>query len=165
MTPVAMPATSLFQDNSQGSLFMTLAAILKYKGRSVISVLPDTEISDVVTVLSEKRIGAVVVIDAFDRLIGILSERDIVRSLASNGSRIFEMTAAQLMTRSPTVTSSDITVVEAMEIMTNGRFRHLPVVDGGKLAGMISIGDVVKARIAQQGHEVDSLRAYVVGMV
>ncbi len=144
---------------------MMLAAILRNKPVSVISVAPETTITEVVRVLAEKRIGAVLVMDAQSTLVGILSERDIVRTLATHAGDTFAMTAAQLMTHSPTVTSPEASVVDAMEIMTEGRFRHLPVVSEGKLVGLVSIGDVVKARIDQQAHEVDSLRAYVVGAV
>jgi CBS domain-containing protein len=144
---------------------MKLSVILKNKPASIISVTPETSVTDVVKVLAEKRIGAVLVIDAADKLIGILSERDIVRTLSKHAEDTFAMTASQLMTPNPTVTSPHNTVAEAMEIMSDGRFRHLPVVDNGKLIGLVSIGDVVKARIDQQEHEVDSLRAYVVGAV
>ncbi|MDR3521435.1 MAG: CBS domain-containing protein [Acidocella sp.] len=144
---------------------MMLSAILKNKPAAVISVHPDASITSVVKLLGEKRIGAVLVIDAEERLVGILSERDIVRMLNTHAAATLDMTVAQLMTPSPTVTSPEATVVEAMQIMTDGRFRHLPVVSGGKLVGLVSIGDVVKARIDQQAHEVDSLRAYVVGAV
>jgi CBS domain-containing protein len=144
---------------------MNLAAILKSKGGSILSVAPATRISDVIKMLAEKRIGAVLVCDADDRLAGILSERDIVRTLADHASATFDMTAEQLMTRSPKMTSPETTVAQAMEMMTDGRFRHLPVVEGGKLVGLVSIGDVVKARISQQEYEVDSLRAYVAGAV
>ncbi|OYV55928.1 MAG: hypothetical protein B7Z71_12995 [Acidocella sp. 21-58-7] len=142
-----------------------LSTILKNKTSNVISVRPDTSITQVVSVLAEKRIGAVLVIDANEKLVGILSERDIVRTLAVHAGNTLQMTAAQLMTPSPTVTSPDATVVDAMQIMSDGRFRHLPVVQSGKLIGLVSIGDIVKARIDQQAHEVDSLRAYVVGAV
>ena len=101
--------------------------------------------------------------DRADQLLGIISERDIVRSLAANGGHTLEMTAGQLMTRALQIASPDTTVEEAMHMMTEGRFRHLPVIDHGRVAGLISIGDVVKARIMQQAHEVDSLRAYVAG--
>jgi CBS domain-containing protein len=144
---------------------MKLSVILKNKPAPIISVLPETSITGVVKVLGEKRIGAVLVIDAAEKLVGILSERDIVRTLAKHAAATLDMTAAQLMTPNPTVTSPHNTVAEAMEIMSDGRFRHLPVVDNGKLIGLVSIGDVVKARIDQQEHEVDSLRAYVVGAV
>ncbi|HQT43978.1 MAG TPA: CBS domain-containing protein [Halothiobacillus sp.] len=144
---------------------MMLSAILKNKPANVISVDPETSITNVVKLLGEKRIGAVLVIDAHDKLVGILSERDIVRTLNTHSAATLNMTAAQLMTHSPTVTSPEATVVDAMQVMTDGRFRHLPVVSNGKLVGLVSIGDVVKARIDQQAHEVDSLRAYVVGAV
>jgi CBS domain-containing protein len=142
---------------------MNLASILKFKGASILSVLPATRISDVIKLLAEKRIGAVLVVDDGGQMEGILSERDIVRMLAERAASTFDMTADQLMTRSPKVTSPETSVAEAMEMMTDGRFRHLPVMVDGKLVGLVSIGDVVKARLSQQEHEVDSLRAYVVG--
>lgn len=144
---------------------MMLSAILRNKPVSVISVKPETPVKDVVQTLAEKKIGAVLVIDEDDKLVGILSERDIVRTLASQSANTLNMLAEELMTHMPTVTSPESSVVQAMEIMTEGRFRHLPVVSNGKLVGLVSIGDVVKARIDQQAHEVDSLRAYVVGAV
>jgi len=143
---------------------MTLKTILKNKAAGFISVPPSMTISGVVNVLGEKRIGAVLVVDEAE-LVGILSERDIVRSLAKEGAHTLELTAAQLMTAHPTTASPEISVPEAMQIMTNGRFRHLPIVADGQLIGLVSIGDVVAARITQQEHEVDSLRAYVVGAV
>ena len=94
-----------------------------------------------------------------------MSERDIVRTLADHASATFDMTAEQLMTRSLKIASPETTVAQAMEMMTDGRFRHLPVLAGGKLVGLVSIGDVVKARLSQQEHEVDSLKAYVSGAV
>ncbi len=142
---------------------MTVAAILKEKTGALISVHPDMSITDAIAVLAEKRIGAVLVVDASGALVGILSERDIVRSLARHSSATFGMTVAQLMTREPTVAGPEISVATAMEMMTEGRFRHLPIVQRGQLVGLVSIGDVVKARLMQQEHEVDSLRAYVAG--
>lgn len=142
---------------------MTVAAILKHKGYQISTVDPIARISDVVEVLAMRRIGAVVVVDKAEQLLGIVSERDIVRCLAANGNQTLDMTAGQLMTRTVQVASPATTVEEAMRLMTAGRFRHLPVVEGGALIGLISIGDVVKARIMQQDTEVDSLRAYVAG--
>jgi CBS domain-containing protein len=143
---------------------MTIAAILKQKGGHVSSVAPTTTIAELVQQLAAKRIGAVLVMDADAQILGILSERDIVGSLAANGASTLGMTAGDLMTRSVKTASPRISVAEAMSIMTEGRFRHLPVVEGGVLLGIISIGDVVKARIMQQEHEVDSLKAYVAGV-
>jgi len=142
---------------------MTVAAILKHKGQHVVSVNPTVTIAEVAATLSEKRIGAVLVMDASDQLLGIVSERDIVNSLASNGARTLEMTAGQLMTRALKTVTPQTTEIEAMTMMTASRIRHLPVVEDGVLTGLISIGDVVKARIMQQDHEVDSLKAYVAG--
>jgi len=141
----------------------TVAAILKHKGYRVTTVDPVATIDEVVQLLTTERIGAVLVLDRAGQLLGIVSERDVVRSLAANGSRTLEMTAGQLMTRAVHVARPETTVAEAMSMMTIGRFRHLPVLDGGTLIGLISIGDVVKARIMEQADEVDSLRAYVAG--
>jgi CBS domain-containing protein len=141
---------------------MKLSAILKNKTGAPISVAPTTSITDVVHVLAEKRIGAVLVLEG-EKLVGILSERDVVRSLAKKAAATLALTAGDLMTHDPTTTSPSHSVADAMEIMSDGRFRHLPVLENGKLIGLVSIGDVVKARIDQQEHEVDSLRAYVVG--
>ena len=142
----------------------TVAAILKHKGYQVTTVEPTATIAQVADVLAEHRIGAALVIDAAEQLLGILSERDIVRSLAANGARTLEMTAGQLMTRALQVAHPETTVAQAMTMMTVGRFRHLPVMDGDALVGLISIGDVVKARIMEQESEVDSLKAYVAGV-
>ena len=143
----------------------TVAAILKHKGFQVTTIDPIATIARVVDVLAEHRIGAVLVVDRAEQLLGIVSERDIVRCLAANGARTLEMTAGQLMTRALQVAQPETTVAEAMSKMTVGRFRHMPVMDGDVLVGLISIGDVVKARIMEQESEVDSLKAYVAGSV
>ena len=144
---------------------MTVAAILRHKGQEIASVSPTTRIDQVTTTLAEWRIGAVLVRDSAGQLMGILSERDIVRGLAREGAACLEMTAAQLMTSVLHTVTPSTSTGEAMGLMTNGRVRHLPVLDGEALVGMISIGDVVKAQLEAQGQEVDSLRAYVAGSV
>jgi len=141
----------------------TVAAILKHKGYQVTTIDPTATIAEVVDKLAEHRIGAVLVVDRADQLLGIVSERDIVRCLAANSIRTLTMTAGQLMTRALQFAHPETTVAEAMGMMTVGRFRHMPVMDRDVLVGMISIGDVVKARIMDQEDEVDSLRAYVAG--
>ncbi len=143
----------------------TMAALLKRKPVSLISVSPDAKIREVVQVLAEKRIGAVVVQSANNDLLGILSERDVVRSLAANGTATTDMLASQLMTRAPTTATPATSIFEAEVLMTEGRFRHLPIVDGGKLIGVVSIGDVVAGLMDQQADEVRSLRSYVTGGV
>lgn len=142
---------------------MTVAAILKHKGYQVLSVSPTATIAELAELLSSQRIGAALVMDAADQLLGIVSERDIVNSLAANGARTLEMTAGQLMTRALNIVTPQTTEQEAMTMMTASRVRHLPVIEHGALVGLISIGDVVKARIMQQDQEVDSLKAYVAG--
>ncbi len=142
---------------------MTVAAILKHKGYDVASVRPGMTIAEVSRLLAGRRIGAVVVQDTAERLLGILSERDIVAAIAAHGARALDMAAEPLMTRTVKTASPHTTVDQAMNIMTAGRFRHLPVIEHDALIGIVSIGDIVKARISQQEHEVDSLKAYVAG--
>jgi len=142
---------------------MTIAAILKDKGHEVASVQPSDTIADLVQVLGSRRIGAVLVIDSAKQVLGIVSERDIVRALGVHGAATLSMAADQIMTRGLKTATPRTTVAEAMSMMTVGRFRHLPVMENGALVGLISIGDVVKTRIMQQEHEVDSLRTYVAG--
>ncbi len=144
---------------------MTLKAVLANKPAGFFAVTPDTPISGVIAMLAEKRIGAVLVVEAPDTLVGILSERDIVRSLASHEGNTLQRKASELMTASPITASPSATVADAMQIMSNGHFRHLPILEAGKLVGVVSIGDVVKARIDQTTHEVESLRTYVGGHV
>ena len=142
---------------------MTIAAILRHKGNDVARVAPTATIAEVVKRLAQKRIGAILVMDTADQLLGIVSERDIVGSLAEHGQATLDMTAAQLMTRGLHTATAQTTVVQAMEQMTTRRVRHFPVLDGARLLGIVSIGDIVKARLDQQEQEVDSLKAYVAG--
>jgi CBS domain-containing protein len=142
---------------------MTIAAILKHKGNAVITIEPTATVPEIARKLADHRIGAVLVMDKADQVLGIVSERDIVRSVATNGARTLEMTAGQLMTRAVHLAHPDMTVEEAMRKMTIGRIRHLPVMHDNAIVGMVSIGDVVKSRIMQADTEVDSLRAYIGG--
>jgi CBS domain-containing protein len=144
---------------------MTIAAILKHKGHAIVSIEATATVPEIAAKLSDHRIGAVLVMDRADQLLGIVSERDIVRSLAINGARTLEMTAGQLMTRAMHLAHPDMTVEEAMVKMTVGRIRHLPVMQNGAVVGLVSIGDVVKSRITKQDTEVDSLKAYIGGSV
>jgi CBS domain-containing protein len=142
---------------------MTIAAILKHKGHQVFTIDPTATVPEVAAKLTEHRIGAILVMDRASQILGIVSERDIVNSLAANGARTLEMTAGQLMTRAIHLAHPEMTVDEAMRKMTMSRIRHLPVIQNDVLVGMISIGDVVKSRIMTQEVEVDSLRAYIGG--
>jgi CBS domain-containing protein len=142
----------------------TVAAILKHKGHQVTTIEPTATVAHIVAVLTELRIGSVLVTDRANRLLGIVSERDIMRSIAANGAQTLEMNAGQVMTPTLQVVHPETTVVEAMTMMTIGRSRHLPVIDHEALVGLISIGDVVKARLMDQESEVDSLKSYVAGV-
>ena len=140
-----------------------LAAILRHKGNEVIAIPPDAAIPTVTELLRARGIGAVLVTDRLGQMLGIVSERDIVRSLAARGADTLGMSAAQLMTRVLTTATPSTSVEGAMLLMTENRVRHLPVLEDGHVVGLVSIGDVVKARIMEQEQEVDSLKAYISG--
>ena len=141
---------------------MTVAAILRQKTDATLTVAPETSLVDVATLLSQHRIGAVPVIEA-GAVAGILSERDIIRCLAKHGAGALDLKASAAMTRAVQTATPQTTAIQALTAMTAGRFRHMPVMEDGRMTGFISIGDVVKARLDAQALEVDSLRAYVVG--
>ncbi len=140
---------------------MTVQHILSEKGGDVVTILPDRTLADAARLLSERRIGAVVVADADGGLVGILSERDIVRALSRSGSEALASAVRAHMTADVVTCTSGMLVVEVMEVMTRGKFRHLPVVEGGRLAGIVSIGDVVKHRLAEIESEQRALREYI----
>jgi CBS domain-containing protein len=141
---------------------MTVEKILKDKTGVVATVGAQLSISDVCALLTERRIGAVPVMDGAT-LVGIISERDVVHVLASHGAGALALKVGDAMTRSVKTTTLQTTIAQAMTVMTAGRFRHLPVLEQGRLIGIISIGDVVKARLDEQQYEVENLRSYVVG--
>ncbi len=140
---------------------MTVSAILANKGREVVTIGPAAAIADAVAVLAKRRIGAVLVLEENGRIAGIVSERDIVRSIAPSAGAALGHPVAAIMTRSVMTCSEGETIDSVMSRMTRGRFRHLPVVNHGRLTGIISIGDVVKARIEQVEHEAEEMRAYI----
>ena len=142
---------------------MTISSIIREKGNAVVSVLASTPVQEIAGIISSKRIGAVVVLDRGGKLIGIVSERDVVKALAAEPTAVHTMLAEEIMTRAVTSATPTTTIEEAMEIMDHGYFRHLPVVDGDVLVGIVSIRDLVKTRIRLQEHETDSLRSYVEG--
>jgi CBS domain-containing protein len=140
---------------------MTVAAVLKQKGNAIISVMPEATIQDVADLITSRRIGALVVTDDHQMIIGIVSERDVVKAIALHKAAALGMTAAQLMTPNPVTAAPNTTVDEAMQIMDAGYFRHLPVVDQGKLVGIISVRDLVKYRIMQQKADLENLTSYI----
>lgn len=139
---------------------MTVRSILNTKGRQVTNVTPDTSLSAAASLLGEKKIGAVLVMNQ-GRLEGILSERDIVRRLGEHGAAALEQPVSEVMTRKVVTCRETDTVAELMEMMTAGKFRHLPVVDNGRVVGLISIGDVVKRRVEEYESEQAALRDYI----
>ena len=143
---------------------MTVGAVLNQKGASVISVLPDSPVTEAAEIIARRRIGAVVVCDAEGALVGILSERDVVRGLTQHGAGLLSLPVSALMTHEVEVVTAATSVDEAMEIMDAGYFRHLPVVDRARrLCGIVSIRDLVRHRINSQQSDVESLQAYVIG--
>ncbi|WP_024516888.1 CBS domain-containing protein [Bradyrhizobium sp. Tv2a-2] len=139
---------------------MTVRAILDTKGHQIMSVPPDAKMAEAIKLLSERRIGAVLVMSegAID---GILSERDIVRVLGERGAAVLEEPVSNVMTRRVVNCRPNDTVSAIMEMMTLGKFRHLPVVDGDRVVGLISIGDVVKWRVQEYENEQEALRTYI----
>ena len=139
---------------------MTVAAILAGKGRDVLTTSAAKTLAEVVEVLAKRRVGALVVVEDGDRIVGIISERDVVRAIASGPAALFQPVSS-VMTRDVMTCSDGETIDSVMSRMTRGRFRHLPVAENGRLAGIVSIGDVVKARIEQVEREAEDMRAYI----
>lgn len=139
---------------------MTVRSILNTKGHQIMSVEPDAKLAAAVKLLGEMKIGAVLVMNQ-GRLEGILSERDIVRVLGERGAGVLEEPVSEVMTRKVVTCKETDTVAELMEIMTTGKFRHLPVIDNGEVVGLISIGDIVKRRVQEYESEQEALRDYI----
>jgi len=139
---------------------MTVSRILALKGRDVATIAPHRSVADAVTLLAARRIGAVIVGGDDGAVLGILSERDIVRALAA-GADALQHPVSRYMTAEVVTCAPDMLIVDVMEEMTAGRFRHMPVMEGGRLAGIVSIGDVVKHRLDEMQHETQALRQYI----
>jgi CBS domain-containing protein len=135
--------------------------ILKAKGSEIATISPGAPITAALALLEEKHIGALLVLDDHGKIAGILSERDLVRAMNKHHESIFTKRVGDLMTTRVVTCSSKDPVAAIMGMMTAQRFRHVPVVDDGKLVGIISIGDVVKSRIEEAQAEVDALRQYI----
>jgi CBS domain-containing protein len=140
---------------------MTVKAILSRKGSDVVTIAPSTPLADAVKLLAQRRIGAIVVTGPGERVAGILSERDIVRALAERGSAALDEQVGTIMTRKVLTCTIGDTIAALMERMTDGKFRHLPVVEQSRLVGIISIGDVVKFRVEEIESESNALREYI----
>ncbi len=141
---------------------MNVAAILKAKGRGVVTAAPDTPLEEIARRLADARIGAIVVAGHGGAIAGIISERDIIKAIALRGVGCLKEPVSRSMTRGVQTCDADDTLDDVMAKMTTGRFRHLPVLEDGALAGIVSIGDAVKHHIAEVELEASALREYIV---
>ncbi len=140
---------------------MIVSMILEYKGHEVVTIGPTATIGEAVAELARHKIGALVVVEGRDRIAGIISERDIVWAVARGVATYLSEPVTSIMTRDVMTCGERETINEVMSRMTRGRFRHLPVSKQGRLAGIISIGDVVKARIEEVEREAEEMRTYI----
>jgi CBS domain-containing protein len=142
---------------------MNVEAILRAKGRVVATIRPDETVGAAIDQLISRNIGALVVSDDGESVDGIISERDIVHGLAGHGAGLLSLKIAEIMTRSVMTCDLSETVDQLMSEMTNRRIRHFPVVENGRLCGIVSIGDVVKNRLDEVEYEARSLRSFIAG--
>ncbi len=140
---------------------MNVGLILKSKGRAVSTVRPNATLLDVTKKLGQKKIGAIVVVGENGQVAGIISERDVIRAVSEHGAQALSMMVSEVMTRSVVACQETSEIDELMEMMTKGRFRHLPVIEDEALVGIVSIGDVVKYHIAEVQMEVSAMRNYL----
>lgn len=140
---------------------MTVARILAGKGRNVTSIGPEASLHDAADLMAGQGIGAVLVLDAARSLLGVLSERDVVRAISRRGPDVLRDEVRFHMTRDVTSCSMSAAVNDLMAMMTSGKFRHVPVVEDGKVVGVVSIGDVVKFRLAEIENEHQAMREYI----
>jgi CBS domain-containing protein len=139
---------------------MTIAAVLRHKGSAVETITQDAPLRDVVAKLGEKRIGALPVIAGSD-IAGIISERDVIYCLRDHGAQVLDWPVSRVMTAPAITAPVDTPVLAALALMTQRRIRHLPVVDGGEIRGIVSIGDLVKHRMERIEAEAEAMRAYI----
>ncbi|PZM10778.1 CBS domain-containing protein [Rhizobium tubonense] len=142
---------------------VSIKSILDAKGRDVVTTGPNTTLSEAAKMLNENRIGAIVIVGADGRISGIFTERDVVNAVAKHGADSLGKQVSSLMTTKVHRCREDATINDLMELMTQRRFRHVPVEDKGKLTGIISIGDVVKSRIREIELEAEQIKAYIAG--
>jgi CBS domain-containing protein len=140
---------------------MTVEHILQSKGHNVLTIDPDRTLGEAAQLLSERKIGAVLVSNTFRPVLGILSERDIVRAIAARGPSALDEPVSRSMTEKVMTCTCQSGINEVMEMMTQGKFRHVPVMEGGRLVGIVSIGDIVKHRLAEVEAETQAMRDYI----
>ena len=143
---------------------MNVESLLRSKGHDVATVVPNETIANAAAKLAHEKIGALVISEDGQSVLGILSGRDIAQGLAAHGRGLGDLEARELMTQHVVTCSPEDDVTELMAVMTERRIRHLPVVQGGVLCGIVSIGDVVKQRLGEMEHEADAMREYIAGV-
>lgn len=140
---------------------MTVSIILAEKGRDVVTIEPGASLAEAARLLAERRIGSALILGADCRLIGIISERDIVQALAARGADALDEPVSRTMTRRVETCNESEPICNIMERMTDGKFRHVPVLDQGRVVGIVSIGDAVKYRLREMEHESAAMRDYI----
>ena len=140
---------------------MNVASILQSKGNDVVTARPERKVAYVVEKLKGKGIGALVISEDHRTVLGIISERDILRGLAEHGADVLDMQISDLMTRDVITCGPDTGIDELMGVMTGNRIRHIPVVEDGALSGIVTIGDVVKSRLEQIENDAQAMREYI----
>ena len=140
---------------------MIVNGILSIKGRNVVTIGPNQTMGEAARILSEKRIGALLVQDGQKLFLGIVSERDIVRAISARGAGALDEPVSRFMTEKVTTCTTQTPINDVMEVMTQGKFRHIPVVEDGTLLGIVSIGDVVKMRLEEIEAEAQAIRDYI----
>lgn len=140
---------------------VSVKSILEGKGRNVVTATPGTTFAEAAKILSQNHIGALVVVGSENKIAGIFTERDVVHAIAKSGKDCLDQPLETMMTASVHRCDEETTVDELIELMTQRRFRHVPVENGGKLSGIISIGDVVKSRMREIELESEQIKAYI----
>ena len=139
---------------------MTIAAVLRGKGSAIETIAPDASVYDAVRKLGEKRIGALVVVDE-GAIVGIISERDVIYCLRDRGPDVLQTPVSSVMSSPAITVEADTDILTALALMTQRRIRHLPVIEGGEIRGIVSIGDLVKHRIERIEAEAEAMRSYI----
>ncbi|MBO0663405.1 CBS domain-containing protein [Jiella sp. MQZ9-1] len=140
---------------------MNVGHILSVKGSEVYTLDAKATLAETVSVLAERRIGAIVLVDGRGGVAGIISERDIVRVLAKSGAEVLDKPVGEAMTVKVKTCGLETPIDDLLATMTKGRFRHLPVVENGRLVGLVSIGDIVKNKIEQAERDAEKMREYI----
>ena len=140
---------------------MIVNRILSLKGREVATIEPSRSLSEAARVLAERRIGALLIVDGERPVTGIISERDIVRAVAMHGAKALDEPVSRFMTEKVVTCTGETSINDVMELMTQQKFRHIPIVESGRLSGIVSIGDVVKLRLEEVEAETQAIKEYI----